>query len=470
MHNPDEQGTVPTLDERIESAIAEGIRRGQAEKSRRRGRVRRRIGGTAAACVLLLACILSIRVSPVFAALVRDIPGMEKFVDLIRHTQDRGIQLALDNDFMQPVGVSDEHDGVKLTVQGIIVDDSRMVLFYDVELPDREERVVFNRAELTDVAGKSLPVTISYHYPQEADQDIREEGVQRGTADFNLVQGVTFPDEVVLNVKLRRIALPDPSAPPEQRAGSVEIPSAEARTAEGTEYTIPFKIDRARFAGLRSEYALNQTVDVEGQKVMFAKAVVTPLKVSLFLEYDSANPKQIFGPGDIRLVDDEGREWTNFLGNLDKNHPVYHFESPYFKETKELYVEGSWFRALDKDKLEVKVDTEKRKVLQSPDDKLALHGVTSGRKYTKLDFSLSGVDEADTMLYSLFDQQFMDADGTRHKAADLREVTSGSAEGTGGREQHTLYYLDPKPYKQPLTFTVENYPQYIRQPYRIKVK
>jgi|GEM_PF-498349 len=460
------------VQDRIDEAIDAGIRRGQAESKRRRLRFRRRIGGAAAACLLLVACVFSIRISPVFAAIMRDIPGFEKFVDLIRHTQDPGIGLALDNDFVQKIGISDEHDGMKLTVQGIIVDDSRMVLFYEVQLPDKESYVQVGNTNLTDDSGVSLPVGIGFSYPEEARQDIGKNGVQRGTVDINLADDRTFPDEMIWKMKLLRARLPDRDEPPMGQVGEVDT-AADARSLaeNGIDFQVRFRIDREKFAGLQQQYPLHQTIEVEGQKITFAKAVVSPLRVSLYLDYDEANSKQVYGPGDIRLIDDQGTEWKQYLGNMTKDHPVYHFESPYFNQPKSLHIEGSWFRALDRNKMQVKVDTITREVLQAPDNRLSLHDVVRGAADTKLDFELRDVAEEDNMMYMLFEPEFRDADGRVYTMSDHGGTRSVSSFGAGKRsEQHAYFYIDNEAYKQPLTLTIYSYPQYIRQPYSIRIK
>ncbi|WP_123039469.1 DUF4179 domain-containing protein [Cohnella candidum] len=468
---PNETVHESDLTEKIEAAIAEGLRRGQSEKSRRRTAVKRRAGGAAAACLLLVACLFTIRVSPVFAAFVREIPGFEKFVDLIASSQDKGIQLAVDNDFLQPLGVSDEHDGMKLTVQGIIADESRMVVFYEVAVPAKHETVRVDTINVSDVGGTPLPAGIGYSYPQEQEQDVRESGVYRGTFDVALADGQRLPDKVIIGMKLQRVKLSDgiDGAPKSSVAGSEGVPVKHPPKTGITEFKMTIPIDTAKSAGLRKEIPIGQTIRAEGQAVTFTKAVLSPLRVTLYLEFDSNNTKQIFGPGDIRLVDDKGTVWKNISGSAgtDKDRLVVHFESPYFNQPKSLTVEGSWFRALDKDEMMIQIDTERRRLLTAPDKKLTLHMIGDTDQYVRLDFELNGVNPDDNMLYTLLEGEFTDGKGITHRMADLKEVVSGSKEGDG--PQHVYYYLDKVKYPQPLTFRIYNYPDYVRQAYRIEI-
>ncbi|UJF34195.1 DUF4179 domain-containing protein [Paenibacillus hexagrammi] len=474
MYNPQDTDMSLELSEKVDAAISEGIWQAQMKQMHGRKLVRRRIGGLAAACLLFAACLFTIRVSPVFAAMVRDIPGFERFVDLISHNMDKGIQLAVDHDFVQPVQVSDEHDGVKLTVQGIIADDARMVMFYEIELPDQVKgtTVQLDQPSLLDASGQPLLASIGFNYPDEAKQDDFSSGIQRGTADFHLAKDAVFPDEVTFQVNLIR---PEPSLSSERakslQAGTDDSFELDLARDEGTKYELRIPIDQAKFAGLRQEYDINQTIQVEGQAVSFTKAVVSPLHVSLYMDYGADNTKQIFGAGDIWLVDDEGRIWNNTSASVTKDHPVYNFESPYFIKPSSLHVEGTWFRALDKDQMTVKVNTETKQVLEAPDDKIALHDVTSTNEYTKLDFAISGLDAEDHMMYSLFENGFVDAGGQNYNEAALKgETVSGYSSSSQPDVQHDLFYIENKAYQQPLTFTIYSYPGYIRQPYDIRIK
>ncbi|MEC0089670.1 DUF4179 domain-containing protein [Paenibacillus macquariensis] len=474
MSNPTEYEIACGLDDRIEAAITDGIRRGQMETTRRSKQRRRRFTGVILTTVLLFTCMFTIKVSPVFAAMVREIPGLNKFVDLINNnTSDKGIQLALDNDFIQPVGVSDEHNGMKFTVQGIIADDSRMVVFYDIQLPDKDSSVELDDVSLTDTSGKKILASLSYNNSDERKQeDIREFGIQRGTIVVEITQGKSLPSAVLLKVVFKKSPLSNlDNVKRDMFAGDGENLITKDND-RGTEFNVTIPIDREKFEGLQKEYIIGETIQIEGQSITFDKAVVSPLRISLYVDYDKENSKQIFGPGDIQLIDDQGTAWKSISGSMGslKDRQILNFESPYFKVPKTLTIEGSWFRALNKDQMSVIIDTEKGQLLKTPDEKLDLQGIEIIDKYLQLDFSLKGLDPADYMGYSLFEGEFTDADGNKHQRENLKESTTSRFSDSGPIEQHNLQYMDNKTYKQPLTFTIFNYPAYIRERYKIRIK
>lgn len=117
-----EYETIPVPDAAFQ-AVQSGIR--QAAR-KRKSRLRWYMSSISAAALILLftGCI---RVSPAFASFVEQLPGMEGVVSMIR--QDKGLMMAIDQSLLQKVGVTDEHDGASVTVEGIITDESRMVIF-----------------------------------------------------------------------------------------------------------------------------------------------------------------------------------------------------------------------------------------------------------------------------------------------------------------------------------------------------
>ena len=87
---------------------------------------------------------------------------MEGIVSMIR--QDKGLMMAIDQSLLQKVGVTDEHDGTSLTVEGIITDESRMVIFYTMKGMKDPEKFNYD-IDLLDENGKELPVAFSYASP-----------------------------------------------------------------------------------------------------------------------------------------------------------------------------------------------------------------------------------------------------------------------------------------------------------------
>lgn len=344
------------LAERTDQAIAEGMKRGRRELERRQKRLRRRTGASLAIALLLVACLFTIRVSPVFAAIVRDIPGLKAVVDLVKGWGDQGLELAADNDFVQPVSVSDEHDGIRLTVQGVIADDQRLVIFYEVKAAEGKRLARVTYPEVRRPDGQNPEGVISYDDPTAREE--APKGTLNGTIDVQFIDGASMPDEVNL--------------------------------------------------------------------LMRAKG----------------------GFGQDRI----------------------YFESPYFRQPKELYLEGSWFRALDKNRAILVIDTDRGELIRAPDDNLKLANISRVGGRIKIVLTLNITEPGDNMGYGLLvHDSFTDASGKKYSKVDYSGVVASFTTAEPGKQTIT-FAIDEKDYKQPLTFNIYDYPNYIRQPYKIRIR
>ncbi|NIK69200.1 DUF4179 domain-containing protein [Paenibacillus sp. BK720] len=421
----------------IDARIWSGIRAG---RQRRRRRVFSRVAAYTA-CLLLLVSVASVRFSPEVAAYVGEIPGLKPFVELIHY--DKGLELAIDNDFMQPVGLSEEQDGIKVTIDGMIADESRIIVFYTLENVDGRKSVVnFNGARISNVEH------ISSSYGSGAFEE--DWKIRQDTIEFQPEDGTRLPDTLELELKLNKVS--------------------EAATTD-IEWHFSVPVDKAKFEGMKETYDLNQTVAVEGQKITFGKMTVYPTRIGVEVNYDPANTKKLFYLDDLRLVDERGEAFSSIMNGIsgstiNENSQVLYFQSNYFKKPKHLYLRASSIRALDKDKLEVKVDLERKQLLARPDSQLTLKdiGTSSEDGQDILVFELKNNNPLDQdRMYSLFEGAFKDAAG--HSFESHMTGTSGN----GADTEYQFYILKEK-YQSPLTLHIQDYPTRIHGDIDIQIK
>ncbi|MFD0670056.1 DUF4179 domain-containing protein [Cohnella sp. GCM10027633] len=414
----------------IDARIREGMRLG---RQRRRRRMVTRMASYAA-CMLLLAMVASVRFSPAVAAYVGDIPGLRSLVNLIHY--DKGLRLALENDFMQPVGLSEQKNGVKLTVDGILADDSRVIVFYTMDNMDGKQGFVsVKNVKLTEDEETSISFgTGGYEEQWESKQ---------GTIDFNFQGNTGIPN--VLNVEFE-----------------LGIETASSSSTEKWQFAIP--VDKSKFEGLKQTYEINETVTVDNQRITFGTMTVYPTRIGLEVEYDPANKKKIFYFDDLRLEDEKGEVFgtiTNGMSGslINDNRHILYFQSNYFSKPEQLYLRASTIRALDKSKLEVKIDLEREALLSSPDDRLTLKDAGTGSS-RMLAFGLNNDDPLDEhRQYGIFDNTYADATGR-----------SFFSNRSGSTTDEIHYYLDQGEYQSPLTLYVNDYPTRIRGDINVRIK
>jgi hypothetical protein len=237
----------------IDEYITRGIEKGKVERLKAKNRIRRRIWSGAAVCLMLVTCVFTIRLSPVFASLLRDIPGMETFVNLIRSSNDRGIGLALDNEFVQPLGISDDFGGITFTVEGMIADEARAIIFYTIDNRFNEKLVTLDRTWLTDPNGKELGAMTSTGNIVEESKGLPK-GLYRGTLDVQMADGNTLPDTIVLKAGLRQSDLNDPNGvhgPVLDLEATKPSEIVVADKPNDHRYTVTIPIDLVCFAGMK---------------------------------------------------------------------------------------------------------------------------------------------------------------------------------------------------------------------------
>lgn len=284
----------------------------------------------AAFILLFTGCI---RVSPVFASFVKQIPGMENIVNII--SQDKGLMMAIDHSILQKVGITDEHDGISVTVEGIISDESRMVIFYKIKGLKDPEKGNYT-IDLLDEHGTRLPVGYSYL----ASNSISDNQVYEDVIDIFFPSDVSPPDKLNFVVK------------------------PKDKTHSG-EWKVTMQIDKNLTRGMKKIIDINQTLTIDGQKILIKQAIMYPTRLVLDVQFDTNNTKKVFGLSDLQLIDEQGRAWKTDTSIGEETRSI-HFESMYFSSPKKLTLQGSGLSGLDKKELDFSLDLQSQEINGGP--------------------------------------------------------------------------------------------------------
>jgi len=439
------RSSIPVPDQ-IDLYIERGIRDG---KRRVRTRSSWRYGGLTAAA-LLLVFVLGLRVSPTLAAAVSQIPGLDYLVNLVR--SDRSLEMAVENDYIQPVGKFDEHDGVRFTIDGVIADAHRMEILYSLQsLEDAEVEITGFTVQDAD---EGQPLTQVY----------LNQGLQ-GHVGVYFMEDVTLPKRVAVEVGVKTYPAASAHGTPLQPKETPKLPERWQGTYPVPDgiWRVEFEVDQERFLGMQQEYELGETVTVQGQRITFTRAIVHPIGVSVKVEIDPDNTMEIFGLelDDLRLINEKGESYRSYM----RYDGDYYFESPYFAMPEELYIEGRRVRAFDKNRLEVELDLAQRKIVKAPNEQLTLEDIIEHEDSYELIFRVYQ-PPGDTSMSHIFQYEFRDAAGQRYQRMDGSHATKSSME-TFTRNYVKIPKAD---YEGNLIFQVTSYPSYIESPFRIRIK
>ncbi|MDQ0657885.1 DUF4179 domain-containing protein [Paenibacillus sp. W2I17] len=391
--------------------------------SKRKSRLRWYMSSISAAALILLftGCI---RVSPAFASFVEQLPGMEGIVGMIR--QDKGLMMAIDQSLLQQVGVTDEHDGASLTVEGIITDESRMVIFYTMKGMKDPEKFNYD-IDLLDENGKKLPVAFSYSSPNPDS----ESGVYEDKIDVSFTESLP-PQELTVVFKKRG-------------------------KEPNNKWKVTFPVDHSLTKGMKKNIPVNQTMTVDGQRIYVKQAVLYPTRLVLDIEYDRNNTKKIFGIRDLHLVDEQGRAWRTDSSSIGGSGSSVFFESMYFSTPKKLTLQGSGLSAVDKDELVISIDPSSGEIQGGPSSLKLLQSTVQGNNLI-LEFSIADAQNATSGL------SFTNIEDSKGNPFDINEVGWSPSVF-----EARVVIKNGAAAKGNLTMEIDSYPDQIRAPFSIEI-
>lgn len=424
---------VPLPMNAADGAILQGLERAKREKRQIRAKRKRMLWSLAATALLVLTLVTTIRVSPAFANAVASIPGMEKFVELIQN--DKGLNAAFENEYYQPIGASQTIENATLTIDGVILDESGMNIFYTIESAEDMGEIVIKAPDLKNQQ-EFPPASISYSHPTT------DEDSQRSYTDllrFTFQDPVKFKD---LNFTL-------------------ELDTV--LHGQSFDFSVPFTVPENVKPSV--VYALNEEVEIEGQKFTVKEITIHPLRIGIRISLNPENTMKILQFEDIRLEDQNGEEWGSIANGLsargeDENgDSIYYLQSNYFATPEKLFLRINKLQAVDQDDSYIMVDTDKHALLHRPKDG-RLELAYASRSGLILDYTHPVPDDFN---YG-FGGEVTDATG---------KIVDVSSTGTGYRENNLQYWtvaIRDENYINPIKIELSAYPNYINGDVNIELK
>jgi len=328
--------------DKLHFAVQSGFEKAKKERLLNRTKlIKRSSWSIVIAAILLISVITSVSVSPVFADKVASIPGMERIVGLIQ--QDRGLTAAVKNDFYQPLNLSQEKNGITVTLDGVIADKKGMAIFYSVSTEDMDvSSLELKYLQLWSGMNSRYGVeNMNYVLPLTPRSDSRV---------FSASEHI---DKVSYNKDLSwKIGLKN----------GVEIEN----------FNIPFKYKKMEVES--KNIVVNKEVEIEGQHFKVKELIVDPIRTIVKIEENPNNTKKLLArPFDeLELIDEKGRKWSAIPGNAYKplvESNVWEVplkESFYFYEPKKLTLTLGKIAAMDKEEAYILIDTESKNFVEQP--------------------------------------------------------------------------------------------------------
>ena len=423
-------------DERLEQAIKDGFQRAkQTKQVKKRPTFKRGIWSVAIVAVLLITLVTSIRVSPAFANAVAAIPGMEKIVAVIQ--DNKGLQLAIDNEHYQEIGVSGETSGIHITLEGLITDEDSLVAFYTFEHKGSFPNDFLVGYRILDRNGEEI-VGKGGGYSTNWNHESDTKSINTVEIEF---EDAVPTDELILEVQISK----------EQNVYDVQ---------EVIQLPFTVKLNPIQ----KEQYVLNETVHIAGQSMTVKSVTTGPLKTAIEVEFDADNTMEIFSFEDMRLVDDKGEVWSSIQNGVtgtwseeSPNVKTYYLQSNYFEQASSFTLMFNKLQALDKDEAYIVIDTEKGVILEQPADK-RFSVITMKSNFIKL--ALKSEKGYNSQTFA----NFTDAEGKEVWA------TSGGFSAISDKRVELSATYPNEAYVNPIKLPLHGYPQWIEGEVKVKLK
>ena len=421
---------LPIPDVQLDDAIQQGFIIADSEWRMKRRKRRKSLWTVAIAAIFLLAFVTSIRVSPAFANVVASIPGMGKLVEYIQY--DKGLQGIMDNEYYQSVHASQMKDDLTLTINGVILDESGIVISYTLEAPYSIKNLNYKGIKLYHNGEEMPPGAMSYNNPNQKHTNRREDLIQIVFGEKPSLRGQDFVLELQIdNAKETVFSLP---------------------------FTLPQEVKKGKV------FVVNEEIEVENQKMTIQEVTIYPLRVEVKMAFDESNTMKVLSFEDLRIEDDKGEVWSSiengFSGQgFSEEGRAFYLQSNYFKQPKKLYVKLNKIQAILKDESYLLVDLQKNEVLKQPSD-----GKFEVTTMTPMMLEGRVREEAIESKHSFF--LFYTAED-----ADGDEVDHAS-QGNWNYEGYENYNIEfvKQPYKNPIRIDFGAYPNYINGDISVELK
>ena len=389
-------------------------------------------------CSAVLVFILLVNLFPAVALAMSNIPILKNLVYAV--SLDPSLKLAVENDYYQVVGESQTQEDVTVTVEYMIVDASHISLFFKVDAPVKAGTYFY---DFTD-SGKT-----SSHAAVFCDTMYEVGKLEELKLDY--VDGNPVPDEIIFTAIVNKdegfkewkeamITSTEDSVTP--NVTPVVTPN-NSNESTGQNYRFRFVLHPdVKFTHMVKSYPINQSMEIEGQKITFEKLEVYPSQIKLYLDCDKNNNAviqylNIYFKGDDGKIYDTPKNGLSASGTIDSDDiGALYFESSYFKNTNSLTMYITGITSIEKDKQYGEINYSQRTITNLPKD-VSIKSMEL--KDSTLYFTLVAHTNVPGSTFNLISSNYYDTDENQY---NLGSWTCGQDTSTDEYTFNSNYHID----------------------------
>ena len=320
----------------LDEAIEKGMKQHKESKVSKKKRRYYLPKWTWAAIIILLAgCVWTVYlIDPVF---LRGNPSWES---------------AMQNEYYHEINFTEKKEGINFTLHGVMMDEKNIVSFITIETENKVDYASIGKIQLFDQQGKELIFNGSYG-PIDDDDGTKKKRF-RHTVDAQISSEDTLKNGLRIEM---------------------DVHVQEEGVDENVEtFSVPIEVEQIKLAK-KQQYEVNETIEIDGQKITIEKIVMYPTRAEVHIVLDSTNTKDILDYTNLQLEDGKGKIWgkvsngvVNMMDEKEPHKDILYLESSYFEVPEQLFMTLSKVQAVNKNEREIIYSMDEGKIIQAPDN------------------------------------------------------------------------------------------------------
>ena len=295
--------------------------------------------------------IVSVNAFPTVAYACSRVPGLRELARAV--TFSHSLEDAIANEYVQPMDLTQEQNGIRAEVAYLIVDQKQVNVFY--RLYSRQYRELDSTPDVLSRDG--TPVQAIIHH--SSGYNAKNGELRCLTIDFT---DQTVPDHLLVRLNIRGFNAISAEAPANAIDDALLLdPEEGPEPAYQAVFAFPLDFD-PMFTAAGKHIDVNQILEVEGQKFTVTDLEIYPTHLRVNIMEDAENTTWIHDL-DFYVETDGGKRFSSDIsgitatGSLDTPSMVsYRADSNYFYDSKQLKLVFTRAELLDKDKEKVHVN------------------------------------------------------------------------------------------------------------------
>lgn len=358
--------------------------------------------GSFAACFVCF--VVLVNCMPTFAQACGRVPFLSALAETVRFSPS--LTAAVENEYVQPIGLSQTQNGITATVEHVIVDRKQVSIFFTLS------------ADFTD--------RLDYRYSIDAAD--RESGWSSSSGSYGRKNGelrqidVNFMECDVADTLYLSLKVYDSGAQweadrlPAPEKSVYDAPTEEQAPSYLAEFDFTLEFD-PYFTAQGQIIPVNSTFSLNGQQMTLTEVEVYPTHLRVNLDDDPDNKVWLKGL-DLYLENEYGERFESSINGVTasgdpdgEGYATFWLDSPFFSRGEHLTLHITGARWLEKQEPQVRVDLTTQTAEGLAEDVQFLGAKRRGNTWW---VSFIAPQEADGGMYQLFESSFYDGQGNTH--------------------------------------------------------